>query len=670
MIVRNEALVIERCLASVADHIDTWVICDTGSTDDTVARIERALDGIPGVVHHHAWRDFGHNRSELMRVAAGSADYLLLLDADMTMRFDAPLPDLDADSYLIRHAGDLLYANPRLVRGDRRWWFSHPTHEYLATEGEFRQELLPDVWIEHHGDGGSRSDKFERDRDLLERYLKEHPDDPRATFYLANTYADLDDIDKAIEFYARRAELGAYYEEVFYSLYRQGALLVDRDFDAAVPILRRASEFVPTRSEPIHELARAYRFREEYEDAHRYASIARQIPIPETGLFVQRWIYEWGAEFEYSIAAFWVGELQGALDSCVRLLDELEIPAYPAPWVRRNLDITREALGMPRLYSDDRDYIEEEIAEPALTALVPSARMAEIKLDIRPWWPQTNPSITADDDGFRMVVRSVNYLQSEGQRYTVLERDDVVRTINYLVEIDDVLGFRDVAAVDTSAVDHQRIPTMIQGFEDCRLIQTNDGWVAIATVRDFNDASRNEMVLLRLDAHRVTSVTILEPHIPGRTEKNWMPFVVDGRLHLVYSCGPTIVLRHGPDGRIEERFVQVAPVDVGDMRGGSQGIEWDDGWLFVVHTSDWVGWSRVYTHRFVVIDRAFRLTQWSQPFRLAGELIEFCAGLARAGDDLVLSLGVEDRQAFLMRVPEVAVRDLLEPVDARRTVPA
>lgn len=33
MIVKNEACVIERCLASVRDLVDTWVISDTGSTD-------------------------------------------------------------------------------------------------------------------------------------------------------------------------------------------------------------------------------------------------------------------------------------------------------------------------------------------------------------------------------------------------------------------------------------------------------------------------------------------------------------------------------------------------------------------------------------------------------------------------------------------------------------
>ena len=39
MIVKNEAPVIERCLASVRPWIDHWVVVDTGSTVGTEERI-------------------------------------------------------------------------------------------------------------------------------------------------------------------------------------------------------------------------------------------------------------------------------------------------------------------------------------------------------------------------------------------------------------------------------------------------------------------------------------------------------------------------------------------------------------------------------------------------------------------------------------------------------
>ncbi len=77
MIVRDESHVITECLDSVSPYIDYWVICDTGSEDDTAQIIEDyfAARGIPGELHHHEWRDFGFNRSRALDLVRGKARY-------------------------------------------------------------------------------------------------------------------------------------------------------------------------------------------------------------------------------------------------------------------------------------------------------------------------------------------------------------------------------------------------------------------------------------------------------------------------------------------------------------------------------------------------------------------------------------------------------------------
>ena len=77
MIVKNEAAVIERCLASVRAHIDHWVIVDTGSTDGTQALVRDALKDVPGTLFERPWVHFGHNRSEALALAQSHGDYLL-----------------------------------------------------------------------------------------------------------------------------------------------------------------------------------------------------------------------------------------------------------------------------------------------------------------------------------------------------------------------------------------------------------------------------------------------------------------------------------------------------------------------------------------------------------------------------------------------------------------
>jgi len=74
MIVKDEAAVICRCLESVKPVIAHWVICDMGSTDNTPELIQTALSGIPGTLHRSPWVDFGHNRTQALKLAKGRAD--------------------------------------------------------------------------------------------------------------------------------------------------------------------------------------------------------------------------------------------------------------------------------------------------------------------------------------------------------------------------------------------------------------------------------------------------------------------------------------------------------------------------------------------------------------------------------------------------------------------
>jgi glycosyltransferase involved in cell wall biosynthesis len=70
MIVKNESKVIRRCIDSVKDYINYWVIVDTGSTDGTQDLVKEIMDeyGIPGELHERPWVDFGHNRTRVFNM--------------------------------------------------------------------------------------------------------------------------------------------------------------------------------------------------------------------------------------------------------------------------------------------------------------------------------------------------------------------------------------------------------------------------------------------------------------------------------------------------------------------------------------------------------------------------------------------------------------------------
>jgi tetratricopeptide (TPR) repeat protein len=353
MIVRDEVDVLERCFDSCCDLIDHWVICDTGSTDGTQDLIRRALTGIPGELYEHRWVDFGHNRSELMKLARGKGDYLLLLDADWTVEVQpGALEGLQADAYLIRHLGPVEFHNKRLVSGRMDWRYVGATHEYIVSDAERTCERLRGVTIHVRSVGGSRTGRWRRDAELLEAELERDPSDARAVFYLAQTYRDIGEecdnhakLELALEHYRRRAEMGGWAEEAYFASYQVGVLSARLgDWPGAVDAFLTAWERRPGRLEAVHDLAVGLRERGLYRTAHQFTQLAaslRPLPVPEDILFVAPWIYEWGMLFEYSITAYWCGEYNASILACKRLL---AIDALPEPHRRQTHANLRHAF--------------------------------------------------------------------------------------------------------------------------------------------------------------------------------------------------------------------------------------------------------------------------------------------------------------------------------------
>lgn len=282
MIVRDEEEIIERSLRSTVPLIDSWCVVDTGSEDRTPEIVRETLADVPGKLVQRPWRDFGHNRSELLSLASPDTDWLLLMDADWTV--DGELPELQADANFLSFTGSVRYSLPLIVRGGKPWHYVGKTHEYLTCEEPFSDADLASPAITDHGDGTSRAEKLKRDRKLLEAELATDPSNPRTVFYLAQTYEELGMIDAAISHYRKRTEMGGWEEERFVAQYRLGCLLCSEvSFREGAPELLRAWEQRPQRNEPLRALA------------HAAGDVADKIPLPDDRLFVGREGYRGGS---------------------------------------------------------------------------------------------------------------------------------------------------------------------------------------------------------------------------------------------------------------------------------------------------------------------------------------------------------------------------------------
>ena len=234
MIVKNESKVIERCFDSVKNLINYWVICDTGSTDDTQGIIKRywEKEDIKGELYHHEWKNFGHNRSILMNLAKGKCDYIITLDADEVFEYesDFQLPYLDKDMYFIWSIRNTIqYQRLQLVSDKFNWCYKGICHEYLTyqdgdTNKPQTQEILKKIANIPRPDGFRSSDpnKYKKDALLFEMALLDEPDNARYIYYLAQSYRDCKDYDNAIKYYKKRVEIApnCNSEETYYAQYQ------------------------------------------------------------------------------------------------------------------------------------------------------------------------------------------------------------------------------------------------------------------------------------------------------------------------------------------------------------------------------------------------------------------------------------------------------------------
>lgn len=338
MIVRDGAADLARRLPTIAPHIATWTICDTGSTDDTKAVIERELAGIPGVLADSEWVDFGTNRSEALALARGSADWLLLMDADMSLTIEPGWePDPAVDAYMIEMGTHTAfsYRLPLLVRGDLPWVSVGAVHEYTALDDgrPYRSQPTDAVRIDMTAADRGSPEKYRWHLGMLLAAYRKDRANERTVYYIGQTYQSLGKFAQARRWFLRRAAMGGFDEERYYAAFRAAILAPDWPTRAAE--LLAAWESRPHRLEALHAFCREANSRDMHHVVYRLTSEPTP-PSPDI-LFVHRDVWDWGMTFERSIAAWWVGWRDEARELGERVLANPNVPPYIRAQVESNL---------------------------------------------------------------------------------------------------------------------------------------------------------------------------------------------------------------------------------------------------------------------------------------------------------------------------------------------
>jgi hypothetical protein len=163
-----------------------------------------------------------------------------------------------------------------------------------------------------------------------------------------------------------------------------------------------------------------------------------------------------------------------------------------------------------------------------------------------------------------------------------------------------------------------------RGFEDPRSIIIGNYLYLVVSSRN-SLYKKNQMFLIQIrtsDLNHTKNITpkriieITPSLIEIQSQKNWMPFLYDNKLHFVYNVNPHIIFECDINtGKCIEKYNKKYFNFTLNARGSSNIIEWysikyKKVYLGITHYRD----GFIYTHRFYIFNNKFNILSMSTKF--------------------------------------------------------
>lgn len=656
MIVKNESAIIERCLDSIKDYIDYIVISDTGSTDNTVEIINNYLvkNNIKGKVYKDDWKNFGYNRTK--SISNGQewleeekidkkTNYFITIDADMIIKFQENFNKKDLNKCgswsICQFNSSIRYYNSRIFRSDLPFKCVGVTHEYWTCDISNIEGKLETVNIDDRGDGGCKADKFTRDIELLKKGLEDEPNNHRYYFYLANSYADIGDVDNAIKWYKKRIDAGNWYEEVFISYKKLGELYMDKGEDEkAIYYWTLGYETIAQRSETLYKICNYYRNKGKNYSSLLYLKTGLAIEYPkDLVLFLEYPVYNYKFIEELSIIGYYINKKHEGLLACQYLLlnnkDNIPDSLRNSTISNNFFYINRiENLGNKNILfnSMDKSYISS------------SASLI----------------FNRKNKTYKGVVRAVNYSITDNFEYKIRDENNNVCTKNYWTEFDKNGSLKTLYEIECNL--EKKRNSHIKGLEDMRICFNKETNKLYGLAVDWEHGNNNHpsviFVYLEKDNSK-NSKYVINKGFPitykdNICQKNWTLFNEGSKMYALYSHHPLTILEIDPEnGNYKLIKEEYSDYNLTDMRGSANPmrITSKKSWLVLVHEVVHKN-TRKYYHRFLRYSNNWELLEISEPFYFKELFVEFSLSIMydNFNEDILIVYSSRDNTTEIMRV--------------------
>lgn len=628
MIVKNEAKIIERCLESTIGFIDTYCICDTGSTDNTVEVIKGFFknQNIDGNIIHEPFVSFGHNRTFALKSAIPMADFVLFIDADMVLcnKTDNKCWLNNYDCFNVwQSMGGSRYQNVRIVRSSlENLHYKGATHEYVNLPNNARKSTIDYelFHIDDLGDGGCKDDKFERDIRLLKTELQTNPTDVRSLFYLANSLFDIGRDEEAIKYYLKRLELSGWYQEDSYALMRLGQLYYrNNQKDRAICKWMESFAKCQQRLESLYYIVNHYRKLGNNHMAYLVYKIGENVNCfgnDEPPLFMDESIHKYRFAEEGLIVKFY-NDMFDVKKEIIQVLN----------WI--NEENSAQSLSNFKFYNPILDCVKIVDLSKEHVHSDGSKMVSSTPSIIQ------HPTLSGH---YLVNQRFVNYTIKPDGSYICKSQ---ILTINHSIILD--YSFNEVKRVIIPQKEDKRT---YAGIEDIRIFKNFDNKVVFSgTTYHQSDKLGVSIGDYNFEGEELVFKEIIPQH-QFYVEKNWVFTPFDNKTSMIYKWHPLQIGVVDKNNTLNIHFTRDTPGIFRFCRGSTNGYVSGNEIWFIVHIVSYES-PRHYYHMFVVFDMKYESCRYSAPFKFSESPIEYCLGLVIQDNEVVVTYSTWDRQSFL-----------------------
>jgi len=606
MIVKNESCIIKRLLETVFTIIDSYCICDTGSTDNTAEIITNFFKekNIPGKIVYEPFKNFEYNRNFALQSCIGMGDYVLLLDADMQLKinhFDKEkLKHYDA-IYIFQENHYLIYKNLRIIKNNGLFSYKGVTHEYISCPNKIIMTQLnkTEIYIIDIGDGGSKSDKFDRDIKLLLNGIESEPNNNRYYFYLANSYNDSGKYIEAIEMYKKRIEMKGWDQEVWYSYYRIGLLYKNLEqIEKAIYYWLLGYDYNSDRIEGLYHVICHYRIIGKHKLAKIYYDIAVSILNKKLNysdyLFTEYNIYTYKLYIEYTIIAYYLG-IRNINDEIIIILNNCKNDS-DNQLLFSNMKFYKNVLKQIKTIQFDSSFKDDVF-------------------DIEHTFTSSSSCMIQQENGYLMNIRYVNYTIDNKQQYIYKE---AIITQNKRVELDSNFNI-----INEKLLKYKNdVKIHIVGIEDVRIFSNKQNEVLFLGM--MYNKEKDKIMIVNGKYDYLENANFSTPTFSNNScEKNWVYY---NNENIIYNWHPLTICKLNEFNELNIIEKKETPLYFSRFRGSTNGFEYNNEIWFITHIVSYEV-PRHYYHVFIVFDKDMNLLRYSAPFSFEDEPIEYCLSI-------------------------------------------